>query len=97
MKLVLLFVFAAIILGHHARLLHTYGCLGPKLQIICDFFLWLYSYFWVSCRKHLVNTNTTPMKKKCIIPGQQKRTSKDGCSISSAPSSHSTKTLGEIL
>ena len=85
-------------LGHHARLLSTYGCLGPKLQIICDFLPTVALFIFLGkLRKKSLNTNSTPMKKKCIIPGQQMRTSKDDCSISSAPSSHSTKTLGEIL
>ena len=35
--------------------------------------------------------------KLAYLPGLQKRTSMDGCNISSAPSSHLTKTLDEIL
>lgn len=54
-------------------------------------------YFF--CTMHQVWNNVKQVIniKLTYLPGPQKRTGMDGCNISSAPSSHLTKTLDEIL
>ena len=56
-------------------------------------------YFFFCTMHQVWNSNITQVRniKLTYLPGLQKRTSMDGCNISSAPSSHLTKTLDEIL